>query len=53
MWDGLDEKTGRRVIRGGVWGLSAGYCTVAYRGLINPVNRSHYDGFRVALSSVP
>ena len=42
-----------RVIRGGFWGVYAGYCAVAYnrnRG----ANEFHYHslGFRVALSSV-
>jgi hypothetical protein len=51
MWDGLDEKTGKRVIRGGYWFLSN--CAVAYRGKNFPEDRYYYFGFRVALSSVP
>jgi formylglycine-generating enzyme required for sulfatase activity len=53
MWDGLDEKTGKRVIRGGAWGGNAGNCTVAYRYYTHSVNRDYARGFRVALSSVP
>jgi hypothetical protein len=53
MWDGLDEKTGKRVLRGGSWYVSGGSCTVAYRGYDAPVHRGSRNGFRVALSSVP
>ena len=55
MWDGLDEKTGKRVIRGGDWNNGAGNCAVALRYGNSPESRG-YDtgyGFRVALSSVP
>ncbi len=53
MWDGLDEKTGRRPIRGGYWYGSAYDCTVACRFNNNPEGRNDYGGFRLALSSVP
>ena len=54
MWDGLDEKTGKRVIRGGYWYAYAENCSVASRYLNYPVDRDYYGvGFRVALSSVP
>jgi hypothetical protein len=53
MWDGLDEKTGKRVIRGGYWYDYAGNCTVAFRGNGNPEFRHSSYGLRVALSSVP
>jgi hypothetical protein len=53
MWDGLDEKTGKRVIRGGNWYVSAGNCTVAGRNNYGPEDRGDSLGFRVALSSVP
>ena len=53
MWDGMDEKAARRVIRGGGWGLNAAFCPVAYHGRIPPGNRDGSFGFRVALSSVP
>jgi tetratricopeptide (TPR) repeat protein len=53
MWDGLDEKTGKRVIRGGNWGNDAVNCRVAFRVNGNPEYRYDYVGFRVALSSVP
>jgi formylglycine-generating enzyme required for sulfatase activity len=53
MWDGLDEKTGKRVIRGGDWRNDAGFCSVAYRYFVNPEYRDLNYGFRVALSSVP
>jgi tetratricopeptide (TPR) repeat protein len=53
IWDGLDEKTGNRVIRGGGWyGLAEG-CSVASRYYNNPKYRSNLIGFRLALSSVP
>jgi formylglycine-generating enzyme required for sulfatase activity len=53
MWDGLDEKTGKRVIRGANWWLSAEYCPVANRNFNLPENRYSSNGFRVALGSVP
>jgi hypothetical protein len=53
MWDGLDEKTGKRVIRGGYWYDYGGSCAVAFRGNADPESRKHGNGFRVALSSVP
>jgi serine/threonine protein kinase len=53
MWDGLDEKTGKRVIRGGDWYGRAVICTVAYRFGDFPGNCYYSFGFRVALSSVP
>ena len=54
MWDGLDEKTGKRVIRGGGWNYGgAEYCPVAFRNFNIPESRYHDLGFRVALSSVP
>jgi tetratricopeptide (TPR) repeat protein len=53
MWDGLDEKTGYRVIRGGYWYGNAGHCTVAYRFNYDPEARNGSRGFRVALISVP
>jgi formylglycine-generating enzyme required for sulfatase activity len=53
MWDGVEEKTGKRVIRGGNWDGSAEFCAVAYRNYDLPGNRGNYRGFRVALSSVP
>jgi tetratricopeptide (TPR) repeat protein len=53
MWDGLDEKAARRVIRGGGWGLNPSFCPVAYHGRTLSGNRDGSYGFRVALSSVP
>jgi serine/threonine protein kinase len=53
MWDGLDEKTGKRVIRGGDWYDLAARCSVASRTSNLPVNRFNHFGLRVALSSVP
>jgi formylglycine-generating enzyme required for sulfatase activity len=55
MWDGLDEKTGKRVFRGGGWGNGlAVHCTVAGRSsFYDPGYRNGDLGFRVALSSVP
>jgi formylglycine-generating enzyme required for sulfatase activity len=53
MWDGLDEKTGKRVIRGGHWASLAEACSVAFRYYYYPEDRRYYGGFRVALSSGP
>jgi formylglycine-generating enzyme required for sulfatase activity len=53
MWDGLDEKNGKRVMRGGFWGSHGGLCTVASRNYNYPENWTSSIGFRVALSSVP
>jgi formylglycine-generating enzyme required for sulfatase activity len=53
MWDGVEEKTGKRVFRGGYWGSHAEFCAVASRNYYNPGGRNLYYGFRVALSSVP
>jgi serine/threonine protein kinase len=53
MWDGLDEKTGKRVGRGGNWYYYAESCTVAFRNGNYPGYRNDGYGFRVALSSVP
>jgi formylglycine-generating enzyme required for sulfatase activity len=53
MWDGLEEKTGRRVCRGGVWGNYTLNCAVAYRYFGSAGDRYNNFGFRVALSSVP
>jgi tetratricopeptide (TPR) repeat protein len=53
MWDGLDEKTGKRVNRGGFWGGGKGFCPVANRNFHSPEDRNPRSGFRVALSSVP
>ena len=39
-----------RVIRGGSWYLSAGYCRVSYRGYATPEYRDNYVGFRLASS---
>jgi formylglycine-generating enzyme required for sulfatase activity len=53
MWDGLDEKTGRAVTRGGSWFYFAEFCSVATRGSYDSGFRTNDLGFRVALSSVP
>jgi serine/threonine protein kinase len=54
MWDGLDEKAARRVIRGGSWvNGDTGHCSVANRSLINLEFRGNDYGFRVALNSGP
>ena len=41
-----------RVLRGGSWGSSAGYCRVADRGSYNPDKRDNNFGFRLALVPV-
>jgi formylglycine-generating enzyme required for sulfatase activity len=38
-----------RVLRGGSWYGYAGSCPVAYRYYFRPVNRYHYNGFRIVL----
>ncbi len=48
MWDGLDEKTGNRVLRGGNWFSSANYARCAYRSNFNPPTAYFSDGFRLA-----
>jgi formylglycine-generating enzyme required for sulfatase activity len=53
MWDKLNEKTGKRVLRGGDCNGLAEYCAVAYRYFSSSGNRYGNFGFRVALSSVP
>lgn len=53
MWDGLNEKTGSRAIRGGDWGLSEEQCEVAHGFKGSPGHRGISVGFRVARSSVP
>jgi tetratricopeptide (TPR) repeat protein len=53
MWDGQDEKTGNRVIRGGSWYNNAGYCAVGNRFNNIPTNSNNNSGFRLALSSDP
>ena len=40
---------GPRVLRGGSWSSFPRLCRVAYRCWINPVTRSGYLGFRVAV----
>jgi tetratricopeptide (TPR) repeat protein len=46
-WDGLDQKTGRRQLRGGLWYGVAGSCTVAFRYNNIPGHRNHGGGFRI------
>jgi formylglycine-generating enzyme required for sulfatase activity len=53
VWDGLEEKTGRRVFRGGHWRRAAEYCTAAVRLTGEPEVRTEFHGFRVALILVP
>jgi formylglycine-generating enzyme required for sulfatase activity len=54
MWDGVEEKTGKWVFRGGSWDSRAENCAVAYRYYYFPGNRNYLsNGCRVALSSVP
>jgi formylglycine-generating enzyme required for sulfatase activity len=43
----------RRVFRGGGWSGEAAYCRSAFRDWHEPDIRSHYLGFRAALSSEP
>ncbi len=49
MWDGLDEKSGRRVWRGGGWNYSAADCRAAIRDRRVPGDRFDYLGLRPAL----
>ena len=43
------EDGSRRVIRGGGWSISAGYCRVSARGHNSPVNPNDYSGLRLVL----
>jgi formylglycine-generating enzyme required for sulfatase activity len=49
MWDGLDEKTGHRVCRGGSWSSLAADCRAASRGRAEPGFGLNRLGFRPAL----
>ncbi len=53
MWDGLDEKTGNQVRRGGGWNNSAADCRAAHRVGHGPGIRSPSLGFRPALVPSP
>jgi formylglycine-generating enzyme required for sulfatase activity len=44
-----DRRHAYRVIRGGSWYYSAGFCRAAYRLRFGPGGRSRYRGFRVCL----
>jgi len=48
MWDGLDEKTGKRVLRGGYWNSFAYDARSANRGNHPPTAASDNSGFRLA-----
>ena len=48
MWDGLDEKTGNRVLRGGNWSVNANFARSAVRRNDAPSAASSYFGFRLA-----
>lgn len=39
-----------RIVRGGSWYNSNGFCTYTYRYFINPNNANYYTGFRVVLA---
>jgi hypothetical protein len=52
VWEWCADAEGsHRVLRGGSWSFSAGYCRSAYRSNRVPSFRSSYLGFRLALSS--
>jgi tetratricopeptide (TPR) repeat protein len=53
VWDGFDEKTVNRGLRGGHWGISGGYCLVCDKKSRPAGDSNAVNGFRVALSSVP
>jgi formylglycine-generating enzyme required for sulfatase activity len=47
MWDGQDEKTGRRILRGEGWDSTPEASRGSHRRDINPIN-PHVDyGFRL------
>ena len=48
MWDGLDEKTGKRVLRGGGWSNNVDYARCANRDFITPTTAYGSYGFRLA-----
>ncbi|MFN0130476.1 MAG: formylglycine-generating enzyme family protein [Verrucomicrobiales bacterium] len=50
----VDEKdTPLRVVRGGSWFYTAGFCRSAFRYWWRPLGRFRYQGFRLCLSSGP
>ena len=50
--DSLGAKAGSyRVRRGGSWRYDAAFCRSAYRGTLDPSDRTYNFGFRLALSS--
>ena len=53
MWDGQDEKSENRVMRGGAWYYIAGDCAVGHRDYKSPTYGNDAIGFRLALSSDP
>jgi uncharacterized protein (TIGR02996 family) len=44
------DRSDTRVLRGGAWGSDGRYCRSATRGRNYPDARSHYDGFRIAMT---
>jgi formylglycine-generating enzyme required for sulfatase activity len=50
VWEDGGEEGRGRVIRGGGWGISAGYCRCAYRGRSGPADRGRFLGFRLVLA---
>ena len=48
MWDGLDEKTGKRVLRGGDWYDGANNARSAFRSNFTPTAAFNSFGFRLA-----
>ncbi len=51
VWEWCSDAEGSgRVYRGGSWTSDAAHCRTAYRGTLEPTNRGHNRGFRLALS---
>jgi len=48
MWDGLDKKTGNRVLRGGIWSYDVGNARSEDRYSRTPAAATSNCGFRLA-----
>ena len=53
IWQESPEGEGSRVLRGGSWGSTAGYCRSACRDRVGPGGRFRFGGFRLALVPGP
>ena len=51
MWDGLDEKTGNRVLRGAGWINDGGFSRAGYRNCVAPATGYNSFGLRLVRRS--